>query len=64
MKTYAKKYGILNDTNFYLTYESDIKNKFTFEKISSDELNIIYDTLGKPYELLSKISIESDFGIN
>lgn len=41
MKTYAKKYGILDDTNFYLTYESDIKNKFTFEKISSDELNII-----------------------
>ena len=63
MRTYAKKYGILDDTAFYLTIESDIKNKFTFEKISSDELHIIYNTLGKPYELLSKISIEADFGI-
>lgn len=63
MKTYAKKYKILNDTNFYLTVESDTKNKLTFEKISSDELHIIYNTLGKPYELLSKISIEADFDI-
>ena len=63
MRTFSKKYGMLDDTNFYLTYESDIENKFDFEKISSDELNIIYNTLGKPYELLSKINIETDFGI-
>ena len=63
MRTYAKKYGLLDDTNFYLTYESKIENKYDFEKISSDELNIIYNTLGKPYELLSQINIETDFGL-
>jgi len=63
MRTYAKKYDMLNDTNFYLTYVSDIENKFDFEKISSDNLNIIYNTLGKPYELLSQINIETDFGL-
>lgn len=63
MKTFAKKYEILDDTNFYLTYESDMENKFDFEKINSNDLNIIYNTLGKPYELLSKISIEADFGL-
>lgn len=63
MKTYAKKYEMLDDTNFYLTYKSKIENKFEFEKISSEDLNIIYNTLGKPYELLSRISIETDFGL-
>ena len=63
MKTFAKKNDMLTDTNFYLTYPSDVENKYDIEKINSDDLNIIYNTLGRPYELLSEININTEFGL-
>ena len=61
IRTYSEKYELLNDTNFYLTDESDINGKFDIIHISVDDLNIIYSVLGQPYEKLTGISIENEF---
>ncbi|SFL38074.1 AAA domain-containing protein, putative AbiEii toxin, Type IV TA system [Methanobrevibacter olleyae] len=61
IRTYCEKNGLLDETNFYLTFESEISGKYDIKYIPNDDLNIIYNTLGKPYELLSMISIENEF---
>ena len=47
IRTYAEKYDILDETNFYLTYSSK-EEKFDIEYIPTEELDIIYNSLGKP----------------
>ena len=62
IKTYSETYDLLNDTNFYLTDESEyIEGKFDVIPISVDDLSIIYSTLGEPYEKLSEISLDNEF---
>ena len=63
IRTYSEKYALLDETNFYLTCPSEDKGKFDIMYIDTNDLNIIYSTLGKPYEILSMISIENEFDI-
>ena len=63
IRTYAETYNLLDETNFYLTGDSETKGKFDIEHIDTDDLNIIYSTLGRPYEILSLQSIENEFDI-
>lgn len=63
MRTFSAKYDLLDETNFYLSGESKEKGKFDIINIPSDDLYIIYNALGKPYEVLSEISIETEFGL-
>ena len=60
IKTFADKYDLLEDTNFYLTKE-DSPNKFFFEKLIPDELYQIYEELGQPYDYLDDIQISNMF---
>lgn len=60
IRTYAEKYDLLDDTNFYLTKMVSDKGSL-FEKISHDDLYIIYDELGKPYDFLDEIQIKNMF---
>lgn len=62
MRTYSEQQDLLDETNFYLTYESkDCEGKYDVEYIQTEDLNTIYNSLGKPYETLSEISIENQF---
>lgn len=62
IRTYSEQQDLLDETNFYLTYESkDVKNKYDIKYVSNENLSIIYNSLGKPYETLSEISIENQF---
>lgn len=62
IRTYSEKYDILNSTNFYLTYNSkDTEGKYDIKNVPIEDLNIIYSSLGQPYETLSEISIENQF---
>lgn len=62
IRTYSKKYDLLDDTNFYLTLcADDNSDKYEIKQVPTNDLNIIFNTLGKPYKLLSKISIETEF---
>ena len=60
IRTYAEKYDLLDETNFYLTYPSK-EEKFDIEYVPTEDLNIIYNSLGEPYETLSEISIDNQF---
>ena len=61
IRTYSEKYGLLKDTNFYLSVESDVYGKYDFVRISVDDLNIIYHKLGQPFDELTKIHLENRF---
>ena len=60
IRTFAEKYDLLEETNFYITKEVS-KNKFSFDKLYSDELYVIYEELGKPYDYLDDIQISNMF---
>ena len=62
IRTYSEKQDLLDETNFYLTYESkECEGKCDIKYIETEDLNTIYAYLGKPYETLSEISIENQF---
>ena len=65
VRTFSEKYAISDETNFYYTYPSrDFDKRTDIDYISFEDLNIIYNFLGRPYEILSKISIENQFKLS
>lgn len=60
IRTFADEYDLLDDTNFYLT-KDDSPNKYSFERIASDDLYIIFEELGKPYDYLDEIQMAKMF---
>ena len=63
MRTYSETHDLLDETNFYLSYASETLGKYNIKHIPNSDLNIIYNSLGKPYELLTELSIENEFGL-
>ena len=62
IRTYSEQQDLLDETNFYLTSEAkEVKNKYDIKYVSNENLSNIYNSLGKPYETLSEISIENQF---
>ena len=62
MRTFSEQQDLLGETNFYLTYESEEnEGKYDIKYVPTEDLNTIYNSLGKPYETLSEISIENQF---
>ena len=65
IRTFSEKYDMLDESNFYYTYLSwDFDKRTDIDYISFEDLNIIYNFLGRPYEILSKISIENQFKLS
>lgn len=59
---YSEFYDINDETNYYLTLPSEkIDGMFNIEKIDSDELFIIYDNLGNPYEDLDVVRVMTSY---
>ena len=59
---FSEYYDIEDETNFYLTFPSEkYEGLFNIEKIESDELYIIYDNLGNPYEDLDIVRVMSSY---
>lgn len=50
---YAQYYGLLYDTNFYLTQEHN--DKYDFIKINPKSMGLVYENLTKPYDELDKL---------
>ena len=50
---YAQYYGLLDETNFYLTQEID--GKYDFRKINPKSLGLVYENLTKPYDELDRL---------
>lgn len=56
----SEYYDLEDDTNYYLTSECD-DGKYTFKKIDQPNLNILYDDLGDPYNLIDSIRIRKRY---
>lgn len=57
---YAQYYGLINETNFYLT-EKQSNGKFNFKKISPKNMGEVYENLTKPYDTLDKLKAKIIF---
>ena len=51
---YSQYYGLLNDTNFYLTQKAS-DDRFYFKKINPKNMGEVYENLTKPYDELDKL---------
>ena len=57
IEAYSLKYGLKDDTNFYLTVPKN--DKYNIVNIKRTELYEIYDNLGDPYDVVDKIKAEN-----
>lgn len=58
---YSEYYEIEDDTNYYLTSPAEKEGFFNITEIDSDELYVIYDNLGNPYEELDVVRVMSKY---
>lgn len=58
LEVYSAKYELSNETTFYLSKESE-SGKFDFKEILRDDLVILYNNLGDPYNEINKIRAEN-----
>ncbi len=54
---YSKYHDLIDETNFYLTDESE-NGKFNFRKISPDDMGAVYENLTSPFDELDKLKAE------
>lgn len=54
---FTEFYDMQDETNYYLTEESENEGKYDFAKIPGDKLYKIYDNLGEAYKLIDQLRI-------
>ena len=54
IEAFSEFYGLSDETNYYLTELQD-NGKYNFNKIEPDDLYLIYDNLGKPFDYIDAI---------
>lgn len=59
MEVYSIKYGLRDETNFYLTKKDENSEKYNVEKIEYDNLYELYSNLGNPYDILDQVRGEN-----
>lgn len=58
MDTFAEYYDFEVYTSYYLTEKiNESSSAFNFKKVPSDELYLIYDNLGNPFDYLDKVRL-------
>ncbi len=62
LEVYSAKYGLINESKFYLSKEIEQEiEKYEFKEVKRKNLNLLYDDLGNPYDEIDKIRIENVF---
>lgn len=59
IEVYSIKYGLKDETNFYLTEKDENSTKFNVKKIEYENLYELYDNLGNPYDEIDKVRGEN-----
>jgi predicted ATPase len=59
IEVYSIKYGLRDETNFYLTKKDENSEKYNVEKIEYDNLYEIYNNLGDPYDIIDEVRGEN-----
>lgn len=58
LSLYSKYYGLLDETRFFLSEESDEEGKYVFVPIAINQLKRIYDNLGSSYDILDELKLK------
>lgn len=58
IEVYSGKYGLADESAFYLSSNED-DNNFTFNEIPRENLSELYNNLGSPYDVLDEIRAEN-----
>ncbi len=59
MEVYSTKYGLKDETNFYLSQKDEDTEKYNVKQISHDNLYEIYNNLGDPYDIIDDVRGEN-----
>ncbi len=57
LEVYSAKYGLIDESKFYLSEEEE--DKFNFREIERNNLTILYNNLGDPYDEIDRIRGEN-----
>lgn len=57
LEVFSQKYDLIDDTKFYLSENSP--QGFKFKEIKHDELELLYNDLGDPYNIIDEIRAEN-----
>lgn len=60
MEAYSRYYGLIKDTNFYLTEKLDGVEKYNYNLLDNDEIIEVYDNLGNPFDIIHKVKVQAD----
>ena len=60
MSLYSQYYGLIDETNFYLTKRQE-NDKFDFKKIDPKNMGEVYENLTRPYDTLDRLKAEIIF---
>ena len=55
---FTEFYDMQDEINYFLAVESENECKYDFTKISSNELYKVYDTLGRPQDLIDQLRLQ------
>lgn len=58
LEVYSGKYGLVDESRFYLSCEKE-KDKFDFEEVNRDDLVILYNNLGDPYDVINNVRAQN-----
>ena len=59
IEVYSIKYGLRDETNFYLTKKDENSEKYNVKKIEYNNLYELYNNLGDPYDIIDEIRGEN-----
>ena len=60
IEVYSKYYRIYNQTNFYLTQESENEGKFDYVLMDDMDIMDVYENLGNPFDTLNEIRFKTE----
>ena len=55
IEVFSTKYGLKNETNYYLSQKDEDTGKYNVKEIHQDKLYEIYNNLGDPYDIIDDI---------
>ena len=55
IEVYSVKYGLKDETKFYLTNKDDASEKYNVCEISYDGIHELYNNLGDPYDIIDEV---------
>ena len=60
IEVYSKYFSIYNQTKFYLTEESENKDKFDYRLMDDIDIMEVYNNLGNPFDTLNEIRFKTE----